>query len=286
MIVLSLFDGMSCGYEALERAGIFVEKYYASEIDKHAMQIAKKNHPNIVHLGDVTRWREWDIPKPDLIIGGSPCQGFSFAGKQLAFDDPRSKLFFDMIDIIDHYDPDFRLLENVKMKKEYMDVITEYMCVEPHFINSSLVSAQNRQRYYWYNWNAPTPEDRGIMLADVIDELDNQPNIEGWQQWWIENGNFQLKKQYSCIMDDNQKAICMTARQVLSWNGNLKRCNNGLLRFLNTVEAERLQTLPDNYTEGVSNTQRYKMIGNGWTVEVLAHLFSHMPINDLERMMQ
>jgi len=286
MIVLSLFDGMACGYEALKTAGIFVEKYYASEIDKYAIQIAKKNHPDIIHLGDVTKWCEWNIPKPDLIIGGSPCQGFSFAGKGLAFDDPRSKLFFDMIDIIDHYEPEFRFLENVKMKKEWLDVITEYMACEPHFINSSLVSAQNRQRYYWYNWDAPDPVNRGILLADILDYSDIQPNIESWQKWWLENGDFQLKKQYSCVMDDCDKSVCMTARQVASWNGNLKRCDDNKYRFLNPIEAERLQTLRDGYTEGVSDTQRYKMIGNGWTKDVIAHLFSHMPISDIERMMQ
>ena len=170
MIVLSLFDGMACGYEALKRAGIKVTKYYASEIDKYAIQIAKKNHPDIIHLGDVSLWDFWSIEKPDLIIGGSPCQGFSCAGKGLAFDDPRSKLFFTMIGIINHYKPRYKLLENVKMKKEFLDIITDFMgCGEPHFINSALVSAQNRQRYYWYNWEAPDPEDRGIMLADVLE---------------------------------------------------------------------------------------------------------------------
>lgn len=247
MIVLSLFDGMACGYQALKDAGIYVEKYYAAEIDKYAMHVAKKNHPDIIHLGDVTKWREWSIPKPDLIIGGSPCQGFSFAGKGLAFDDPRSKLFFEMTDIIRHYSPQFKLLENVKMKKEFLDIITDFMdCGEPHFINSALVSAQNRQRYYWYNWDAPTPDDKGVLLNDIIDHSCDQPNIEGWQKWWIENGEFQLKKQYSCVMDDCQKSVCMTARQVSSWNGNLKRCTNGLFRFITPIECERLQTLPDN----------------------------------------
>ena len=169
MIVLSLFDGMACGYEALKRAGIPVTKYYASEIDKYAIQIAKKNHPDIVHLGDVEAWYSWDIPKPDLIIGGSPCQGFSFAGKQLNFNDPRSRLFFDMIDILDFFEPEFYLLENVRMKKEHLDIITREMKVEPHFINSALVSAQNRPRFYWYNWRAEDPEDKKLFLRDIIE---------------------------------------------------------------------------------------------------------------------
>lgn len=170
MIVLSLFDGMACGYQALKDAGIYVEKYYASEVDKHAIQIAKKNHPDIIHLGDVTKWREWSIPKPDLIIGGSPCQGFSFAGKQLAFEDPRSKLFFEFVAILDHYDPRHFLLENVRMKTEHLDVISEYLGVEPVCINSALVSAQNRVRFYWCNWKVNQPKDKGIMLKDIVHE--------------------------------------------------------------------------------------------------------------------
>lgn len=331
MIVLSLFDGMACGYEALKTAGIFVEKYYASEIDPYAIKIAKKNHPDIIHLGDVTKWHEWSIPKPDLIIGGSPCQGFSFAGKQLAFDDPRSKLFFEMTDIIRYYNPQFKLLENVKMKKEFLDIITDFMdCGEPHFINSALVSAQNRQRYYWYNWEAPEPIDRGILLADII-----------------ENGDVGLIKDRGELKIRNEKSMCIDAnyykgvdnhgqRTIIgrqyprgknagfekeisksptmsanSWqqNFNIREKSKTIRvggrssppdakqnwdaffdgkdwRKLTPIECERLQTLPDNYTKGVSDTQRYRMLGNGWTKDVIAHLFSHMPISDVERMMQ
>jgi site-specific DNA-cytosine methylase len=259
MIVLSLFDGMSCGYEALKRAGIPVTKYYASEIDKYAIQIAMKNHPDIIQLGDVENWREWDIEKPDLIIGGSPCQGFSFAGKQLAFDDPRSKLFFTMMDIIEHYKPRFKLLENVKMKKEHLGVITNYMGVEPMFINSALVSAQNRQRYYWFNWDATEPEDKGILLKDSI-----------------ENGFVDKDKAY-CIdanywKGGNKKSYFEKRRRQLVFED----CRLGQYRKLTPIECEWLQTLPDNYTEGVSNTQRYKMLGNGWTVDVIAHILKHM----------
>lgn len=170
MIVLSLFDGMACGYEALKRAGIKVDRYYASEIDKCAIEVAQRNHPDIIHLGCVKNWREWDIELPDLVIGGSPCQGFSFAGHGLNFNDPRSKLFFDMVDIINFFDPSYYLLENVRMKQEYLDIITERMKVDPHFINSACVSAQNRQRFYWYNWHAPDPRDRGLLLKDIIEE--------------------------------------------------------------------------------------------------------------------
>jgi DNA-cytosine methyltransferase len=348
MIVLSLFDGMACGYEALKRAGINVTKYYASEIDKHAIQIAKKNHPEIIHLGDVNVWQSWDIPTPDLIIGGSPCQGFSFAGKQLAFDDPRSRLFFTMCDIIEHYQPRFKLLENVKMKKEHLEVITQYMGCEPIFINSALVSAQNRQRYYWFNWDAPTPEDRGILLKDVLQDgywCDREKSYCIDANYWkggnlknyIEKSRRQLvftggrmvgrrinpetglRDDYNtdikaeqriepridgkagCITTVQKDSLCIRIgdadinghdynRRVYSPEGKAPCLNAGgggnlepktsldeiHWRKLTPIECERLQTLPDNYTEGVSNTQRYRMLGNGWTVDVIAHIFKHM----------
>ena len=175
MNVLSLFDGMACGRIALDRAGISVDRYYASEIDKYAIKVSSTNYPDIIQLGDVTQWESWDIDwgSVDLLIGGSPCQGFSFAGKQLAFDDPRSKLFFVYVDILRHIrslNPNVKfMLENVKMKKEYLDVISDQLGVKPVFINSALVSAQNRQRYYWANWSFNQPEDKGIVLADILE---------------------------------------------------------------------------------------------------------------------
>ena len=172
MIVLSLFDGMACCYQALKDLGIPVTKYYASEVDKYAINVAKKNHPDIIHLGNVNDWHDWKIEKPDLIVGGSPCQGFSFAGKQLAFDDPRSRLFFTMVDIIKHYKPKYKFLENVRMKKEHLQVISKFMNLEPHFIDSALLSAQSRKRYYWYNWQALDPKNRNIFLKDIIESGD------------------------------------------------------------------------------------------------------------------
>lgn len=174
MNVLSLFDGMSCAMIALERAGIVVDNYYASEVDKFAIKVSKENYPNIIQLGDINTWRNgWDLPKIDLVIGGSPCQGFSFAGKQLAFDDARSKLFFEYLEIlrtIKCYNPQVKfLLENVRMKKEYLDVISDLLGVEPININSALLSAQNRNRYYWCNWNVEQPKDRGILLKDILE---------------------------------------------------------------------------------------------------------------------
>lgn len=175
MNVLSLFDGVSCGMVALERVGIRVDKYYASEIDEYAIKISKKNYPNIIQLGDITNWKNWDIDwsSIDLVMGGSPCQGFSNAGRGLNFDDPRSALFFVFVDILNHikeFNKDVMfLLENVKMKQEWVNVITSYLGVEPVEINSSLVSAQNRQRLYWTNIATITqPEDRNVYLKDIL----------------------------------------------------------------------------------------------------------------------
>lgn len=188
MKVLSLFDGMSCGQIALKQLGIIPERYYASEVDKHAIKQTQLNFPDTIQLGDVTKWKDWGIDwqSIDLILAGSPCQGFSFAGKQLAFDDPRSKLFFVFIDILNHIrslNPDVLfLLENVNMKKSHMRIISEYCGVFPVNINSNLVSAQNRDRWYWTNIRTkqvglfgevyvdiPQPGDKGIFLRDILE---------------------------------------------------------------------------------------------------------------------
>lgn len=171
MNVLSLFDGMSCGQIALNRADIPYSNYYASEIDKYAIKVTQHNYPNTIQLGDVTEVKSSDLPQIDLLIGGSPCQGFSFAGKQLNFDDPRSKLFFEFVRLLKECKPKFFLLENVKMKKEYQDVISEHLGVEPIEINSALVSAQNRKRLYWTNIPFDKNiEDKGILLKDIVHE--------------------------------------------------------------------------------------------------------------------
>ena len=170
MNILSLFDGMSCGRLALDRLGIKVDKYYASEIDKYAIQVSSANYPDIIQIGDVCNVKGEDYPDIDLVLAGSPCQGFSFAGNQLAFDDPRSALFFEFVRILKEVKPKYFLLENVKMKKEFLDVISEQVGVEPILINSALVSAQNRLRYYWTNIpGVEQPEDRGIVLRDILE---------------------------------------------------------------------------------------------------------------------
>jgi len=438
--VLSLFDGMSCGQIALNRAGIKYDKYYASEIDKYAIQITQKNYPDTIQLGDIIKWKEWDIEKPDLIIGGSPCQGFSFAGKQLNFNDERSKLFFTFVEILNYYKPEYFLQENVKMKIEYERIITQYMNCYPVEINSALVSAQNRRRLFWSNIGSKgtdlfgtiipgieQPEDKGLLLKDILeDEVDekyyisnnvldrikrkefskpkinpektgsiNTKNNSG--EMSIDNGTTFIKIDKKGNRKKNQlKAGCLTGgghsggnhsdmdlimlsnyyggfkenkprihddgksvtlrtpaggghlplvkiarengshygggvfdvrgkapTQVSSGDGggtnNQTKIithktaeiiqavgdrdnpslssrtdksfsipanpmsdrgqmvkENSTIRRLTPIECERLQTVPDNYTKSVSDTQRYKMLGNGWTVDVIAHIFKYL----------
>jgi site-specific DNA-cytosine methylase len=282
MNVLSLFDGMSCGQVALERAGIKVDNYFASEIDKYAISITQKNYPDTVQLGDVTKWREWDLPGIDLVIGGSPCQGFSFAGKRLNFDDPRSKLFFEFHNILKAVKPKYFLLENVKMKKESMDVITNLLEVEPIKINSALVSAQNRERLYWTNIpGVEQPKDKGILLKDIV--LDDEYTIGAAMRGrYDENGK--VKQQIELRKDGKSNALTTVGKDTIlvdrCYQVGMAKEIKGIdvvnWRKLTPLECERLQTLPDGYTEGVSNTQRYKMIGNGWTVDVIAHIFKNL----------
>lgn len=281
MKILSLFDGISAGQLALQRAGITVDAYYASEIDKYAISVTDKNFPNTIQLGDITKWREWDIPwgEIDLVIGGSPCQGFSFAGKQLNFDDPRSALFFVFVDIchrVADENPKMRfMLENVRMKKEYQDVITNVMGVEPIVINSNLVSAQNRHRLYWTNIpNVTQPTDRGILLRDIlVDSVDQRYFLtEAGKAYMSRLRNGKPRWEYHTNPLDS-KSACVTANFYVGIPmGVIKE----LMRRLTPVECERLQTFPDDYTSVISNTQRYKALGNSWTVEVVAHIFKNL----------
>jgi len=280
VVVLSLFDGISCGRVALERAGIKVTRYYASEIDSHAIKISKKNYPDIIHLGDVKNWREWDLPKIDLIIGGSPCQGFSFAGKELNFDDPRSKLFFEFVDILNYYKPKYFLLENVRMKQEYQDIISNYLGVQPIKINSALVSAQNRNRLYWTNIpNISQPLDKGIILKDVLDGDESIDFINYFDIMKPVNsksnrvGIIGKGGQGDRIYTTDKKSVTLMAKSGgTGAKTGLYLTGEKTVRMLMPNECERLQNLPDNYTEGVSKAQRYKMLGNGWTVDVIAHI--------------
>jgi DNA (cytosine-5)-methyltransferase 3A len=397
---------MSCGQLALQKAGIKVKQYYAAEIDKYAMQVTQKNFPNTIQLGDVTKVKGSDLPKIDLIIGGSPCQGFSFAGKGLNFEDERSKLFFEFVRLINECKPKWFFLENVKMKKEHELVISQYMKVAPIEINSALVSAQNRVRLYWTNINEkpyglfgdmmadiPQPKDKGILLKDILENdvpdkfylSDKMLNYFKTRAANFNNGKVNIREQEgkattltasmaSCDISDNfikvdtnlkksanqDKANCFTAggnsgglhsdmtlivasrgrnpenpksretglnteqhleprfdgktncitsvskdNLVMQLNGSTESGGkqpyqqnrvydtNGIspclmaqmscgthailegakIRRLTPTECERLQTVPDGYTDCVSDTQRYRMLGNGWTVDVIAHFF-------------
>tara|TARA_B100000161_G_scaffold169458_1_gene121432 strand:+ start:836 stop:1759 length:924 start_codon:yes stop_codon:yes gene_type:complete len=304
MNVLSLFDGMSCGQIALDQLGIKVNKYYASEIDKYAIAVAKENYPNTIHVGDITQLDPKDFKNIDLILAGSPCQGFSFAGKQLAFDDPRSALFFEFIRLLKAIKPKYFLLENVRMKQQYLDVITQQVSecypehqgndlfdskIEPILINSSLLSAQSRQRLYWTNIpNVRQPEDLGIVLKDILEDevekhyLAGKNLIENYQGGNQLNPNY--KSQANTIHDKNKKsgAICAGTHGYANGYVETKPIKVGMnienlsWRKLTPLEVERLQTVPDNYTASVSDTQRYKMLGNGWTVGVIAHILTNM----------
>ena len=317
MNVLSLFDGMSCGQIALRKLGIPVKNYFASEIDKFAIKVAKANFPDMVHLGDVQNVKtsgqhlldEFDCGhKIDLLIGGSPCQGFSFAGKQLNFDDPRSQLFFEYIRLLKALKPKYFMLENVKMSKQSQQIITDYLGVEPVEINSNLVSAQNRRRLYWTNIPVDgVPEDKGIVLADILEngytDRDKSYCLDAsyYKGGGASNVRMYFEKSRRQIVFGSgmnvigtiaQPKILQRARgfnkgglkaldgktptiSTSAWehNNHLTLDEGTTWRKLSPVECERLQTVPDGYTDHVSNTQRYKMLGNGWTVDVVKHLF-------------
>ena len=318
--VLSLFDGMSCGQIALQRAGIKVENYFASEIDKYAIQVAKHNYPNTKHIGSVVDVKGSDLPQIDLLIGGSPCQGFSFAGKQLNFDDPRSKLFFEFVRLKNECNPTYFLLENVKMKKEYEDIITEYLGVKPIAINSELFSAQDRKRIYWTNINFKAlPTENKLTVEDILeDEVDVKYYIEPKRSVVICENEVKKRKiafigsnsQGNRIYNIHGKSVCLCGeggglgaktglyalpcltpdRLEKRQNGRRFKPSNSkfytltamdkhgiltdnFIRKLTPIECERLQTVPDNYTKIASDNQRYRMLGNGWTVDVIAHIF-------------
>ena len=385
MNVLSLFDGCSGGQLALQRANIHVENYFASEIDKYAIKVTQANFPNTIQLGDVQVFSlkgftfQEDI---DLLMGGSPCQGFSFAGNQLNFDDERSKLFFDFIRIRDECMPKYVLLENVRMSKKSQDVISKYMGFEPQALNSSKVSAQNRYRLYWFGRKIldplcsgkyeqiPIPPmiDKGITMQDILEDgyATDEMTSNGKSHcltaryngavWW----NSIERKQRTMVLKDNPtmskdglirvgtadlkghdsikrvyaqegKAPTLTTMQGghrepkvavgrivnrrLDEHGTRKddqldlpftrqlevrddeksNClttvqkdnvlvSKDMWRKLTPLECERLQTLPDNYTNHVSNSQRYKMIGNGWTVDVIAHILKGIQLGEWHKM--
>jgi site-specific DNA-cytosine methylase len=276
MNVLSLFDGMSCGRIALERVGIPVDKYFASEIDKYAIQVTQKNYPDTIQLGDVTQLNgEKGIH--DLLIGGSPCQGFSFAGKGLNFEDSRSRLFFEFVRLLDETNPKYFLLENTMMKQEHQDIITRYLGVKPIEINSALVSSQNRVRLYWTNIPGITqPEDKKIFVQDILEDGNY---VAAMRARYIDKEKTKTKQFIEFRHDNKSNALTTVQKNnVVVW----ERLNEKILaskikyRYLTPLETERLQTVPKNYTDCVSDSQRFRMLGNGWNVDTIAHIFKQM----------
>ena len=273
MNVLSLFDGISAGQVALERAGIKVDNYYASEIDKYAIQVTMKNYPNTIQVGDVVSLDVSNLPKIDLLIGGSPCQSFSTAGNGKGFNG-KSGLFWEYVRILKEVKPTYFMLENVVMKKEWEDIITEALGVKPIKINSRLLSAQNRPRLYWTNINnIDEPNDKEIKMIDVLEDDVNlkyaisESKIKRVLEAERGKGFFYNKTHEKC-------------GTLIS--GYYKQPTDGIYidlgfkRRLTPTECEKLQTFPVEYTEGVSDSQRYKALGNSWTVDVIAHIFKNL----------
>jgi len=284
--VLSLFDGMSCGMIALDRLGIEVTNYFASEIDKHAIKVSKENwRDTVTHIGDVTKISyengvlctevgDFEV-EIDLIIGGSPCQSISNLGDGSGLDG-KSGLFYKYLELknaVVGRNPKAKfLLENVVGNKKAIQEISKEMGVQGVLFNSNLLSAQNRARYYWTNITFDLPSDQGILLKDILEEGVPEDSIltPGRARWIAsEKGKQCIEKRYAVI--DPIKANCLTARSDASWNSNYVT-REGQLTRLTPIEYERLQTVPDNYTASVRNSERYKMLGNGWTVDVICHI--------------
>lgn len=303
MRVLSLFDGICCGHLALERAGIKIDSYDAYEIEKNAIKATETNFPDVTHHGDVTKedFAKYQ-GKIDLIIGRSPCQGFSSSGKQLNFNDPRSKLFFEYVRAIQECQPKYFLLENVVMKKEWQDIISFYLGVEPIEINSSLVSAQNRRRLYWTNIpNVTLPKDKNITLEDILEDIEfpNPAAIRGRRLNKATIVGRRLDK--NGHRKDTDKTIPITqCLEVRATNTDKSNClttvdkdnvltplpigrhpdafkNNLPFRYYTTKEMCRLQTVPDDFLNMIPDSAARKALGNGWTVDVIAHIFSFLP---------
>lgn len=320
--VFAPFDGISCGMQALEKAGIKVKKYYASEVNETSIGISKYHYPNIIHLGDIRNVDCEDIKDIDLILGGSPCQNFSFCGtakgaitkegievtslekylelKNQGFEfEGQSYLFWEYVRILKDVKPKYFLLENVKMKKKWEDVITNTLGVEPILINSGLVSAQNRPRLYWTNIKGiEQPKDKGLLIKDVLEDEYSEKEILSKKIQdrfrFIDNSTycigttkpeFRTIGQRDFVFGDNNKMGCLVATD---YKQPKQVYHNNYLRKISPLEAERFQTLPDNYTQygiingekkAISHTKRFEAIGNGWTVDVITHILTYLKKN-------
>jgi len=337
MNVLSLFDGMSCGQQALERCGFKVDKYFASEIDKYAIKVTMANYPDTVQLGSVVDIDGYKLPKIDLLMGGSPCQSFSFAGKrkgmatkceteiltlehylQLKAEgyefEGQSYLFWEYMRLLNEVKPKYFLLENVEMGEKWEKILSKAIGVKGIHINSALVSAQNRKRIYWTNIGMEQsglfgdmesiieqPKDKGILLKEILEnEVDEKyflSNTMPRNSTSGKGGTGHLKRNDGktyCLDTGNTNAVDIKAIMLgrsASWgmpeNGAGKSytlCKeqphgikiNSQIRRLTPIECERLQTVKDNYTNHVSDSQRYKMLGNGWTIDVICHILNYI----------
>jgi site-specific DNA-cytosine methylase len=352
MNVLSLFDGMSCGQQALNRAGIHYDNYYASEIDKHAIIVTQANYPNTIQLGDVRNINIDELPTIDLLIGGSPCQSFSFAGKRKGMStkdekeiltlehylqlkeeqyefEGQSYLFWEFMRVLNTIKPKYFLLENVMMGEKWEKVLSKAIGVRPIEINSLLVSAQNRRRLYWTNIglepaglfgdlesSIKQPKDKGLLLKNVLEQdVDDKYYLsEKMISWLLKHSDKTGNEIHTTDGSRKSKCLCSSALKNVNLdadfivhstfgrtskngnggNGHLFKTDNksyaldtqncqaieilhqSKIRRLTPVECERLQTVEDNYTNHVSNSQRYKMLGNGWTIDVIAHIFNYI----------
>lgn len=281
MNVLSLFDGMSCGQIALNRAGIKYDKYFACEIKKHAIQVTQNNYPDTVQLGDVTKVKACDLPQIDLIIGGSPCQDFSRGNAvRDGLDGEKSGLYFEYERLLKETGAKYFLLENVIMDKDDEEFISQRLGTYPVRINSSLVSAQLRDRLYWTNigpeyrdlfgtryCNIEQPEDKKIALQDVLEygytnriksrallESDSRPLSTQEKMWWRYND-----KGFTTVVFNDEN---------YDWQGGL--------RYFTQTELERLQTVPEGYTDGLTRNQAACLLGDGWTIDVIAHILKEL----------
>jgi DNA (cytosine-5)-methyltransferase 3A len=297
MNVLSLFDGISCGQVALKKCGIEITNYFASEIDKHAIKVTQHNHPDTKQLGDVKKVKGEDLPKIDLLIGGSPCQGFSFSGKQLNFEDPRSKLFFEFVRMVKELKPKYWMLENVDMKQEYQDVISEHLGEQPKKLNSTKTSAQNRVRLYWANFKITEPEDKEIGLEDVLEDnsMPNKASILGRRL--DKRGKRQdydksvpITQCLEVRASNRNKSNCLTtvAKDTVLTAMPIGRHQDAYGKYppniklpyrdYTAIERCRLMNLPDNYCEQISLNQTVKATGNAWDVGMITHIFNQIPL--------
>jgi len=283
MNVLSLFDGMSCGQIALDRLGVKVDNYFASEIDNDAINVTQRNYPKTNQLGDITKLDTSILPSIDLLFGGSPCQSFSNAGNGKGFDG-ESGLFWEFVRVLRECNPKYFLLENVVMKKEWQDIITKSLGVEPIKINSSLVSAGHRKRLYWTNIpNVEQPKDKGVIMSDVITPEENVDS----DVWLKAKNTYLMYKKIDftgCpslasvdVYNKKYKTDKKVPTLTLPHHNSLRLWQNGRIRKFTANELEAIQTVPKDYTNvGLTLNQRHKMLGNGWTIDVIAHIFKNL----------